>query len=79
VPITTELAVGATGTSHSNLGDTNMVATVWGDGTPNTATEIAPADIINEQTANYTIVEGDAHKVVDYIGIGGMFSHCRIC
>lgn len=48
-----------------------MTASVWGDGTPNEAVEIAPADIIKEQSGNYTILEADAHKVIDYIGTGG--------
>lgn len=48
-----------------------MTATVWGDGTPNTAFETPPLDIISEQSSNYVILESDAHRVIDYIGTGG--------
>lgn len=48
-----------------------MTATVWGDGTPNEAVEIPPADIINEQSGNYVITESDSGKIIDYIGTGG--------
>lgn len=48
-----------------------MVATVWGDGTPNEAYEIPPESVIREQAADYLITTADVQKIIDYIGTGG--------
>lgn len=48
-----------------------MVASVWGDGTPNEAFEIPPAQILIEQAGNYLITPANAQHVIDYTGVGG--------